>query len=83
MMKKFQALQDNENVFPTLPDETDCSFLPELTQSSVQPLLENHIINEFLLAYDQHREELRLGQHGKTTQLWISYVDYIWLVLFL
>jgi hypothetical protein len=31
--------------------------------------------------YAKFRHDARTGHHGKTAQLWVSYMDHIWLVL--
>ncbi len=38
-------------------------------------------IKQMMDGYEKFKEEMRGGKHGKTAQLWMSYVDHVWLVL--
>ena len=38
-------------------------------------------IEKMIDDYEVFREETRCGKHGKTAQLWMSYVEHVWLVL--
>ena len=83
--KKFleQGETESDN-FPSFPKETRdllASARGSSTQSSVEQLMADQAMSSFLTEFYHFCEEMRLGQHGKTGQLWITYMDHVWLVL--
>ena len=57
----------------TLVDEPD--------SASFESALNNEDISSYIDACAKFRHDARTGHHGKTAQLWVSYMDHIWLVL--
>jgi len=43
--------------------------------------LSDQNIHAYLTDYIEFRDNVRKGDHGKTAQLWMSYVHHIWLLL--
>ena len=46
-------------------------------KASIARLSEEKDMNDFLLSFLKYREDVRQGEHGKTAELWISYMDHI------
>ena len=57
----------------------DLSDLP--TRYSNDLALEDAGLDAFIARYSKFRSEVAAGSLGKTAQLWIAYMDHIWLVL--
>ncbi|KAL8594141.1 hypothetical protein ACOMHN_047881 [Nucella lapillus] len=84
ILRKYLQMTGTEDAFPHLPDDSSAllaSATGTSTQSAVKRLLEDKGMSEFLLAFEQFREDVRQGKHGKTARVWLSYMDHIWLVL--
>ena len=50
-------------------------------RSNVQALRSAKDIGDFLREYEQYRSEVRKGEHGKTAQHWLTYIDHGSIVL--
>ena len=57
----------------TLVDEPD--------NTSFESALNNENISYYIDAYAKFQHDARTGHLGKTAQLWVSYINHIWLVL--
>jgi hypothetical protein len=64
---------DSFELLKTLVDEPD--------NTSFDSALNNKNISYYIDAYAKFRHDARTGHLGKTAQLWVSYIDHIWLVL--
>jgi hypothetical protein len=65
---------DSFEILKTLVDEPD--------NASFESALNNEDISSYYIdGYAKFRHDARTGHHGKTAQLWVSYMDHIWLVL--
>jgi alpha-beta hydrolase superfamily lysophospholipase len=64
---------DSFDLLKTRVDEPD--------NASFESALNNESISSYIDAYAKFRHDARTGHHGKTAQLWVSYMDHIWLVL--
>ena len=86
ILKSYLETTGAESHFPSLPAETMdhlANAKGSPTHDPVVKLLEDGGLNEFMAEYELYREDVRKGQHGKTAQFWMSYMDHIWLVLVL
>ena len=85
----------SENFISSRSEDTLCSDMPEISRAKIHDLLENPCeefldnalhdeeIVSYLMDFHKFVSSVRNGALGKTVQLWISYTDHIWLVLFL
>jgi hypothetical protein len=67
-----------------LPDdsfELPKILVDEPDNASFESALNNEDISSYIDAYAKFRHDVRTGHLGKTAQLWVSYMDHIWLVL--
>jgi hypothetical protein len=64
---------DSFELLKTLVDEPD--------NASLESALNNEDISSYIDVYAKFRHDARTGHLGKTAQLWVSYMDHIWLVL--
>ena len=48
---------------------------------SLKEASSDEALKKCIEGYLKYHDEVRQGEHGKTPQLWISYMDHIWLVL--
>jgi hypothetical protein len=70
----FFPIIDSFEILKTLVDEPD--------NASFESALNNEDISSYYIdGYAKFRHDARTGHHGKTAQLWVSYMDHIWLVL--
>ncbi|KAK6184936.1 hypothetical protein SNE40_007284 [Patella caerulea] len=53
----------------------------EPTKETESSLVNDAGLRSYLADYQRFRQDVRLGQHGKTAVLWMSYMDHIWLIL--
>ena len=72
----------DENHFPSLSAETINNITNARGPSTHEfNGLEDSGLVSYLAEYEQRREDMWNGQHGKTAQFWMSYMDHVWLVL--
>ena len=84
MLSSYLKMTGENRDFPHLPEETTdllAATRGASTHDCVALLLKDKDTSDFLRDYEEYREDVRQGKHGKTAQFWISYMDHIWLVL--
>ena len=67
--------------FPNDSFELLKSLVDEPDNASFESALNNEDISSYVDAYAKFRHDARTGHLGKTAQLWVSYMDHIWLIL--
>ena len=84
VLEQYMADRDCNHIFNDLQanlqrklDDLVLASGPE----SFKEALSDEALNKCIQGYLKYRDEVRRGEHGKTPQLWISYMDHIWLVL--
>ena len=79
--------QENEDViFATLPEGTRDkvnTLIYSQNKYTMDDLMSNERFITYIRRYTGFKKSIRDGMLGKTAQFWISYMDHIWLVLFL
>ena len=56
-------------------------FIVSPSETSLEAIWEVECLREYITEYLTYRDSARKGALGKTCQLWVSYMDHIWLVL--
>ena len=78
------CLDEKERIFDNLPDESK-NIIETMIQCPSQ-----HVLNELLkdptcqnifTKVELFKVNIRKGEHGKTAQFWLSYMDQVWCVL--
>ena len=84
LLQAFMKTTHEDQLMEVLPEDScvlfeDFADSPsKLTQSYV---LEDDSISAYIQKYLDFRSDVGSGKHGKTAQLWMSYMNHIWLVL--
>ena len=69
--------------YSTLPEEAlrklD-NLVNASSSESLSTILTDPSFSKFIDSYLKFREEVRKGEHGKTAQLWMSYIDHVCLI---
>ena len=84
LLEQYIESQGDYKPFASLPGESQKKLL-DLIQSTDKDSLDNFLGDEAIAAhtqgYAQYRSDVRNGKLGKTAQLWLTYMDHVWLVL--
>ncbi|XP_070203645.1 uncharacterized protein [Littorina saxatilis] len=84
MLASYLKMTGEDRDFPQMTEETMnllAATRGASTHDTVAQLLDDKGTSDFFRDYEQYREDVRQGKHGKTPQFWISYMDHIWHVL--
>ena len=84
LFEKFLSCRGDGELVAILTDETRkavADFLSDAGPDSLNDIINNEELVKVFDAYSQFREDVLKGLIGKTAQLWVSYMDHIWLVL--
>lgn len=84
MLASYLKMTGEDRDFPQMTEETMnllAATRGASTHDTVAQLLDDKGTSDFFRDYEQYREDVRQGKHGKTPQFWMSYMDHIWHVL--
>ena len=84
LLQKYAMLSKDSEQFLGLPPhsmEKLRVFSEVRNQANLDCLMSDKAIKQMMDGYEKFKEEMRGGKHGKTAQLWMSYLDHVWLVL--
>ena len=56
-------------------------LLENRSKENLEEVLQDSAVTKLVDDYEKFKNEVRRGKLGKTAQLWITYMDHIWLVL--
>ena len=57
------------------------SVIENLSHNQLHEALENLEVKDYLERYQNFRDEVKAGLLGPTAQLWVTYMDHVWLLL--
>ena len=84
LLEQYMAHQDEQELFSSIPADSKKKLndlLQSLTETKLDTALDDDAFNNYIQGYLQYKVEASEGSHGKTAQLWASYMSHIWLVL--
>jgi len=84
LLSQYLVSIGEEEVLTSLPEESRKILQDVLNSPSTDCLeaaLSDTAIVQYVDGYQKYRENVKSGHLGKTGQLWITYMDHVWLVL--
>jgi len=84
LLEQYMAKQEEQELFSSLPAESVKKVedvVESTTATTLEAALADDAISNYIEGYIQYRTEVTEGSHGKTGQLWASYMNHVWLVL--
>ena len=82
LLSKFA--QGHQTLWSRLSDQATKlieDFVASPSETSLKAIMEVECLGEYITDYLSYRDSASKGVLGKTCQLWLSYMDHIWLVL--
>ena len=83
LLEQFMIGREGTEWYSTLPEEAlrklD-NLVNASSSESLSTILTDPSFSKFIDSYLKFREEVRKGEHGKTAQLWMSYIDHVCLI---
>ncbi len=84
LLERYLEEKDGTELFSSLPGESADileSMMQSLDSTKMDHALNNNAIANYIKGYIRFRDSVRDERLGKTGQLWVSYMDHLWLIL--
>ena len=84
LFEKFLAVQGDQSFSESLSQQSKIhleEFVTDISKENELNLLSEEEFTTKIDGYINFRKAVRQGNYGKTTQLWLAYMDHVWLML--
>ena len=84
LLDKFLEQENEDAIFASLPEGTRDkinTLIYSQTKYTMDDLMSDEGFITYMRKYTEFKKSVRDGVIGKTAQVWMSYMDHIWLVL--
>ena len=82
LLTEYVISKDRAKLLESQSQETIMTYLLELPSgATMEAAKEDDEMLSLVKDYNEFKESVRKGELGKTAQLWISYMDHVWLIL--
>ena len=84
LFEKFLAMQGDQSFSESLSQQSKIhleEFVKDISKENELNLLSEEEFTTKIDGYINFRKAVRQGNSGKTSQLWLTYMDHVWLML--